>query len=127
MIQLNKNGVDLMSFVSKRVGGGGIKVVSVGQKLANGLSSGFRRDPGGVESSQMEDLHEITQLVELTTKPYCWVWSLNPSVNILAWRLALDKLSTLLTMSLRGLELPSIHCPVCQLYILRLIKIGFVG
>ncbi|GJX79028.1 RNA-directed DNA polymerase, eukaryota [Tanacetum coccineum] len=100
MIQLNKNGVDLMSFVSKRVGDGGktmfwldpwldgrllkndyprlfalegIKEVSVGQKLANGLSSGFRRDPGGVESSQIEDLHEITHLVELTTKPDCWV------------------------------------------------------
>ncbi|GJY16790.1 protein PAF1 [Tanacetum coccineum] len=138
MIQLNKNGVDLMSFVSKRVGDG--------DKTMFWLDPcGFRREPrGGAESSQMEDLHQITHFVELTTKPDCWVWSLNPSglfsvasarkfideqlsicggaptrwikfvpikVNILAWRLALDKLPTRLTMSLRGLELSSIHCP----------------
>ncbi|GJX92153.1 RNA-directed DNA polymerase, eukaryota [Tanacetum coccineum] len=174
MIQLNKNGVDFMSFVSKRVGDGdktmfwldpwldgkllkndyprlfaleGRKEVSVGHKLVNGLYSRFRIDPGGVESSQMEDLHKITHFVKLTTNPDCWVWSLNPSglfsvasarkfieeqlsicsgtptrwiklvpikVNILAWRLALDKLPTRLTMSLRGLELPSIHFPVCN-------------
>ncbi|GKE57328.1 hypothetical protein Tco_1496513 [Tanacetum coccineum] len=107
MIQLNNNGVDLMSFVSKRVGDGDktmfwldpwldgkllkndyprvfaleeMKEVSVGHKLVNGLSSGFRREPrGGAESSQMEDLHQITYFVELTMKPNCWVWSLNPS------------------------------------------------
>ncbi|GKC26482.1 RNA-directed DNA polymerase, eukaryota, reverse transcriptase zinc-binding domain protein, partial [Tanacetum coccineum] len=170
MIQLNKNDVDFMSFVSKKVGDDGktmfwldpwldgrllkndypwsfalerMKEVSVGHKLVNGLSSIFE-DLIGVESNQMEDLHEITHLAELTTKPDCWVWSLNPSglfsiasarkfieeqlsicsgtptrwiklvpikVNIMAWRLAFDKLPTRLTMSLRCLELPYIHRP----------------
>ncbi|GJR82661.1 RNA-directed DNA polymerase, eukaryota, reverse transcriptase zinc-binding domain protein [Tanacetum coccineum] len=154
MIQLNNNGVDLMSFVSKRVGDGDKTMFWLdpwldGKLLKNDYPRLFALEgmKEGVESSQMEDLHQITHFVELTSKPNCWVWSLNPSglfsvasarkfikeqlsicsgtptrrsklvpikVNILAWRLALDKLPTRLTMSLRGLELPSIHCPVCN-------------
>ncbi|GJZ05064.1 RNA-directed DNA polymerase, eukaryota [Tanacetum coccineum] len=34
-------------------------------------------------------------------------------VNILAWRIRLNKLPTRLNMSLRGLDIPSISCPVC--------------
>nr|GEX07376.1 hypothetical protein [Tanacetum cinerariifolium] len=68
MIQLNKNGVDHESMRCP-----------VGQNLANGLFSGFQSDPGGgrkgVKSSQLEDLHHITHLMELTTKLHCWVRS----------------------------------------------------
>ncbi|GKD46064.1 hypothetical protein Tco_1270709 [Tanacetum coccineum] len=116
MIQLNKNGVDLMSFVSKRVGDGGktmfwldpwldgrllkndyprlfalegIKEVYVGQKLANGLSSGFRRDPGGVESlflvaSAWKIIEEHLSICSGT--PTRWIKLVPIKVNILARR-----------------------------------------
>ena len=36
-------------------------------------------------------------------------------INILAWRVCLDKLPTRLNLSLRGVEIPSIICPLCSI------------
>ncbi|GJY50806.1 RNA-directed DNA polymerase, eukaryota [Tanacetum coccineum] len=36
-------------------------------------------------------------------------------VNILAWKVCLDKLPTRLNLSLRGIDIPSIICPNCGL------------
>ncbi|PWA81896.1 hypothetical protein CTI12_AA184010 [Artemisia annua] len=35
-------------------------------------------------------------------------------VNILAWRVQFNKLPTQLNLSLRGVEIPSILCPLCS-------------
>ncbi|GJW50018.1 RNA-directed DNA polymerase, eukaryota [Tanacetum coccineum] len=36
------------------------------------------------------------------------------SSNIMAWKVSLDKLPTRLNLSLRGIEIPSITCPICS-------------
>ncbi|GJV39800.1 RNA-directed DNA polymerase, eukaryota [Tanacetum coccineum] len=43
-----------------------------------------------------------------------WVKLVPIKVNVFAWRLALNKLPTRFNMSSRGLEIPSIVCPVCN-------------
>ncbi|GKA37635.1 RNA-directed DNA polymerase, eukaryota [Tanacetum coccineum] len=43
-----------------------------------------------------------------------WVKLVPIKVNVFAWRLALNKLPTWFNMSSRGLEIPSIVCPVCN-------------
>ncbi|GKC76718.1 RNA-directed DNA polymerase, eukaryota, reverse transcriptase zinc-binding domain protein [Tanacetum coccineum] len=43
-----------------------------------------------------------------------WPKSLPRKVNIFVWRLALDRLPTRLNLSLRGLDIPSIMCPMCN-------------
>ncbi|GKC26964.1 RNA-directed DNA polymerase, eukaryota [Tanacetum coccineum] len=35
-------------------------------------------------------------------------------INILAWKVCLDKLPTRLNLSLRGIDIPSIICPICS-------------
>nr|GEW59182.1 RNA-directed DNA polymerase, eukaryota [Tanacetum cinerariifolium] len=91
MIQLNKNDVDLMYFVSKRVG--------------DSDKTMFWLNPWKFIDEQLSIC---------SGTPTRWIKFVHIKVNILAWRLAFDKLLTRLTMSLRGLELPSIHCPVCN-------------
>ncbi|GKC28667.1 RNA-directed DNA polymerase, eukaryota [Tanacetum coccineum] len=43
-----------------------------------------------------------------------WVKLVPIKVNVFAWRLAVNKLPTRFNMSSRGLEIPSIVCPVCN-------------
>nr|GEV35321.1 RNA-directed DNA polymerase, eukaryota, reverse transcriptase zinc-binding domain protein [Tanacetum cinerariifolium] len=43
-----------------------------------------------------------------------WVSEVPIKINILAWKISLDKLPTRLNLSLRGTEIPSISCPICS-------------
>nr|GEY02893.1 RNA-directed DNA polymerase, eukaryota [Tanacetum cinerariifolium] len=43
-----------------------------------------------------------------------WVKEVLIKINILAWKVSLDKLPTRLNLSLRGIEIPSISCPICS-------------
>ncbi|GJV02021.1 RNA-directed DNA polymerase, eukaryota, reverse transcriptase zinc-binding domain protein [Tanacetum coccineum] len=45
--------------------------------------------------------------------PTRWIGSIPIKVNIFAWKVCLDKLPTRLNLSLRGLDIPSILCPIC--------------
>nr|GEU78294.1 RNA-directed DNA polymerase, eukaryota [Tanacetum cinerariifolium] len=44
-----------------------------------------------------------------------WVNVVPIKINIFAWRVSLDKLPTRLNLSLRGIEIPSILCPICSI------------
>ncbi|GJY99953.1 RNA-directed DNA polymerase, eukaryota [Tanacetum coccineum] len=44
-----------------------------------------------------------------------WVDVIPNKINVLAWRLCFDKLFMRLNLSLRGLEIPSILCPLCSI------------
>ncbi|GJX55522.1 RNA-directed DNA polymerase, eukaryota [Tanacetum coccineum] len=50
--------------------------------------------------------------VEVPTR---WVKTIPIKVNIFAWRVCLDKLPTRLNLSLCGLDIPSILCPLCSI------------
>nr|GEZ03358.1 RNA-directed DNA polymerase, eukaryota, reverse transcriptase zinc-binding domain protein [Tanacetum cinerariifolium] len=45
--------------------------------------------------------------------PTRWIVPIPIKVNIFAWKVCLDKLPTRLNLSLRGLDIPSILCPIC--------------
>ncbi|GKF84931.1 RNA-directed DNA polymerase, eukaryota [Tanacetum coccineum] len=44
-----------------------------------------------------------------------WVNVIPIKINIFAWRMSLDKLPTRLNLSLCGIEIPSIICPICSI------------
>nr|GEW25580.1 hypothetical protein [Tanacetum cinerariifolium] len=44
-----------------------------------------------------------------------WVKYIPIKINIYAWRVSLDKLPSRLNLSLRGLDIPSILCPLCSI------------
>ncbi|GJU84771.1 RNA-directed DNA polymerase, eukaryota [Tanacetum coccineum] len=46
--------------------------------------------------------------------PTRWVKSIPIKVNIFAWKVCLDKVPTRLKLSLRGLDIPSVICPLCS-------------
>ncbi|GKF82168.1 RNA-directed DNA polymerase, eukaryota, partial [Tanacetum coccineum] len=50
--------------------------------------------------------------VDVSTR---WIKSIPIKINIFAWRVYLDKLPTRLNLSLRGLDIPSILCPLCSI------------
>nr|GEX23871.1 hypothetical protein [Tanacetum cinerariifolium] len=52
--------------------------------------------------------------VQLFDGPDSGDGALMMTVNIFAWRLSLDRLLTRLNLSLRGLDIPSIVCPMCN-------------
>ncbi|GJY08886.1 RNA-directed DNA polymerase, eukaryota, reverse transcriptase zinc-binding domain protein [Tanacetum coccineum] len=47
--------------------------------------------------------------------PTRWVKVVPIKINIFGWRVYLDKLPTRLNLSLRGIDIPSILCPLCSI------------
>nr|GEV91858.1 RNA-directed DNA polymerase, eukaryota [Tanacetum cinerariifolium] len=75
------------------------KNATVAEKFHNiSLSHSFRRRPRGAIGS-----------------PTRWVKTVPIKINIFAWKVCLDKLPTRLNLSLRGIDIPSISCPICSL------------
>ncbi|GJZ06331.1 RNA-directed DNA polymerase, eukaryota, reverse transcriptase zinc-binding domain protein [Tanacetum coccineum] len=98
------------------------KGISVGSKMGlPSLLHSFRRHPrGGVEIAQFKDLCDITddvllpQMQDRWDAPTRWVKLVPIKINILAWKIYLDRLPTRLNLSGRGLDIPSILCPLCN-------------
>ncbi|GJZ40058.1 RNA-directed DNA polymerase, eukaryota, reverse transcriptase zinc-binding domain protein [Tanacetum coccineum] len=115
------------------------KHVSVASKLrANYLISSFRRSPrSGIKEEQLLLLISNTSSVLLpnvsdkwltrefiddsmllkTDVPTRWVKSIPIKINIFPWRVSLVKLPTWLNLSLRGLDILSIICPLCSIVV----------
>ncbi|GJS93266.1 RNA-directed DNA polymerase, eukaryota [Tanacetum coccineum] len=98
------------------------KHVSVASKLrANSLISSFRRspqsDPSGDLSVKLTHEFIDDSMLPKTDVPTRWVKSIPIKINIFAWRVSLDKLPTRLNLSLRGLDIPSIICPLCSVVV----------
>nr|GEY41024.1 RNA-directed DNA polymerase, eukaryota [Tanacetum cinerariifolium] len=99
------------------------KCCSVAVKLRDSsLISSFRRPPwGGIEDAQLRLLEGTISPVLLSQSSDRWTWrlespsdfSVKSALNIFAWKVCLDKLPTRLNLSLRGLDIPSILCPIC--------------
>ncbi|GJS40888.1 RNA-directed DNA polymerase, eukaryota, reverse transcriptase zinc-binding domain protein [Tanacetum coccineum] len=104
------------------------KSISVAEKMGHpSLSHSFRRMPrGGVEQENYGLLcSKVVDLVlpnisdrwsEVSTR---WLRVVPIKVNVHAWRVCLDKLPTRANLSLRGMDIPSIACPLCNSYLLR--------
>ncbi|GJU44105.1 RNA-directed DNA polymerase, eukaryota [Tanacetum coccineum] len=53
-------------------------------------------------------------LLPIVGSPTRWVKLVPIKINIFAWKVCLDKLPTRLNLSLRGIDIPSIICPICS-------------
>ncbi|GJQ93572.1 RNA-directed DNA polymerase, eukaryota [Tanacetum coccineum] len=73
------------------------KQITVADKLKDtSLSGSFRRYPRG-------------------GFPTRWVKVVPIKINIFAWKVSLDKLPSRFNLSLHGIDIPSIMCPICNL------------
>ncbi|GJR39548.1 RNA-directed DNA polymerase, eukaryota [Tanacetum coccineum] len=101
------------------------KTVDVASKLSQeNLTWSFRRAPrSGVEQDQLTDLTTYVEGVVLGVTPdrwfsevstqTRWIKAVPIKVNIHAWKVRMDCLPTRLNISRRGIDIPSILCPVC--------------
>nr|GEY56675.1 RNA-directed DNA polymerase, eukaryota [Tanacetum cinerariifolium] len=93
------------------------KSISVAEKIGHpSLSRAFRMTPRGsqefsVKSSRILIDNTILQKVEVPTR---WLRVVLIKVNVHAWRVCLDKLPTRANLSLRGMDIPSIACVLCN-------------
>ncbi|GJZ47836.1 RNA-directed DNA polymerase, eukaryota [Tanacetum coccineum] len=95
---------------------------SVASKLLDSfLIASFRRHPrGDVEEEQLQRLIETWNFIDDSfllnmETPTRWVKTIPIKINIFAWKVFLDKLPTRLNLSLRGIDIPSIICPLCSI------------
>nr|GEU28890.1 ribonuclease H-like domain-containing protein [Tanacetum cinerariifolium] len=91
--------------------------VYVGVKVNNGLLFGFIRSPGGAE--RVFTVSSARRFIDdgicvLDGSPTKWLNLILIKINILAWRVDLNKLPTRFNMSLRGMEVSTMKCPVCR-------------
>ncbi|GJX92218.1 RNA-directed DNA polymerase, eukaryota [Tanacetum coccineum] len=96
------------------------KHASVAFKLRdNSLTRSFQRSPHsdslGVFSVKSAREFIDDSLLLKADVPTRWVKSIPIKINIFSWRVSLDKLPTRLNLSLRGLDNPSIICPLCSI------------
>ncbi|GKD33073.1 RNA-directed DNA polymerase, eukaryota [Tanacetum coccineum] len=89
------------------------KDISVAEKMRqHSLALSFRRsDEFSVKS--VRNLIDAS-LLPKSDVPTRWVKLIPIKVNIIAWRIRLDRLPTRMNLSSRGLEIPSIICSLCN-------------
>ncbi|GJR29260.1 RNA-directed DNA polymerase, eukaryota [Tanacetum coccineum] len=56
-------------------------------------------------------------LLHLDSSLTRWIKMIPIKVNVFVWRVRMDKLPTRLNLSLRGVDIPSILCPVCDVVV----------
>ncbi|GJW76566.1 RNA-directed DNA polymerase, eukaryota, reverse transcriptase zinc-binding domain protein [Tanacetum coccineum] len=64
-----------------------------------------------VKSTRILIDDKILPKVEVPTR---WIKVIPNKVNVHAWRVCFDKLPSRLNLSLRGVDIPSIFCPLCN-------------
>ncbi|GKB41918.1 RNA-directed DNA polymerase, eukaryota, reverse transcriptase zinc-binding domain protein [Tanacetum coccineum] len=107
---LKSKGIDLLNYAGRK------KDINVAEKLGHfSLVFSFRRHPRGeAEEEQLHSLLSCIDSVGLPQIPDHWINVVPIKVNILAWRVPLDKLPTRLNLSRLGMEISSILCPLCN-------------
>ncbi|GJS00841.1 RNA-directed DNA polymerase, eukaryota, reverse transcriptase zinc-binding domain protein [Tanacetum coccineum] len=109
MEDIKKQGADLRSFIHKKIG--------------NGSDTNFWEDSwndprSGAGPSQLGYFtgHSRScglRLPEVSSQSR-WIKEVPIKVNVLSWKVRLDSLPTRLNISRRGIDIPSILCPICD-------------
>lgn len=93
----------------------------------------FRSSPkGGAKSTQWKVLADLLSSICLYLVSGRWVWSLTGlrdffvpiKVNVLAWKLSLDKHPTSANLYFLGVDVPSLQCAIFRL-VLKVLVICF--
>ncbi|GJU94174.1 hypothetical protein Tco_1318930, partial [Tanacetum coccineum] len=116
---LNSKGIDLMQFLKKKLGGVKEEQFSLLGSRTTGISLPNMCDRWfwSLESSG-DFLVKSTRIciddniLPKNDVPTRWVKIIPIKVNIHAWKVFLDKIPTRLNLSLRGMDIPSILCPL---------------
>ncbi|GJW90755.1 hypothetical protein Tco_0168308 [Tanacetum coccineum] len=104
------------------------KLISVAERKRQGIGlDSFRRPPKGVaESTQWEEMLELLNTVHLSSMADRCAWSLlgrEPiswcnffpiKINVMAWRLSLDKLPTHLNLDAHNIDVPTVYVLIVQ-------------
>nr|GEV64423.1 RNA-directed DNA polymerase, eukaryota, reverse transcriptase zinc-binding domain protein [Tanacetum cinerariifolium] len=103
------------------------KLVTVSKKLTDScLDNSFRRKTrGGVkqvwslESSREFSVASVRKMIDekrlsIVNTMTRWIKCVPIKVNVLAWKIKIDALSTRLNISCRGIDIDSILCPICD-------------
>ncbi|GJX16952.1 RNA-directed DNA polymerase, eukaryota, reverse transcriptase zinc-binding domain protein [Tanacetum coccineum] len=86
------------------------KSCTVSQRLIiDDWSSVLRRLPRGGAESYIDEHNLLGS--SMSTR---WSRFIPIKVNVLVWRLCLDKLPTLMNLDKKGIDVPSLLCPVCS-------------
>ncbi|GJS74599.1 RNA-directed DNA polymerase, eukaryota [Tanacetum coccineum] len=93
------------------------KQATIAYKLRDSsIVASFRREPRGgkfsVKSARTFIDNCLLPKLEVLRR---WIKVIPIKINIFAWKVCLDKLPTRLNLSLRGVEIPSILCPLCSI------------
>ncbi|GJZ77033.1 RNA-directed DNA polymerase, eukaryota, reverse transcriptase zinc-binding domain protein [Tanacetum coccineum] len=103
------------------------KVCSVAAKMSAPFVSSLRRDVrGGEESAQLSRISDLLDTVVLSnmgdrrfpgnlngTGGIRWVKQIPIKVNVLAWKISMDRLPTRVNLHRRGVQVSPISCPIC--------------
>ncbi|GKB03278.1 RNA-directed DNA polymerase, eukaryota [Tanacetum coccineum] len=133
---LQSKGINLMDFIQKKVGNGentsfwddswlgevalkknyGLLCSKVADLVLPNISD---RWCWSLEGSQEFSVKSSRILIDNTILPKAevptrWLRVVPIKVNVHAWRVCLDKLPTRANLSLRGMDIPSIACPLCN-------------
>nr|GEY44745.1 retrovirus-related Pol polyprotein from transposon TNT 1-94 [Tanacetum cinerariifolium] len=97
------------------------KVCMVAAKMSAPFVSSLRRDVrGGEESAQLSRISDFSIqwmlddiLLSKSDVPSRWVKQIPIKVNVLAWKIYMDRLPTRVNLHRRGVQVSPISCPIC--------------
>ncbi|GJX95271.1 RNA-directed DNA polymerase, eukaryota, reverse transcriptase zinc-binding domain protein [Tanacetum coccineum] len=132
--KLASKGIDLLSLVKKKVGNGEansfwndvwleekllLLISNTSSVILSNISDRWSWLLVLSSNFSVKSTREFIDdfMLPKTDVPTRWIKYIPIKINNFAWRVSLDKLPTRLNISLRGLDIPSIICPLCSIIV----------
>nr|GFA40942.1 RNA-directed DNA polymerase, eukaryota [Tanacetum cinerariifolium] len=88
----------------------------IGPTILTNLEDRWVWDLNGKGVFRVEDVHNLLDesFLPKDSTATRWIKSIPIKINVFAWKVYLDRLPTRLNLIRRGLQVPSLSCPVCN-------------